>query len=293
MPGELLPTGPRQLLAQARRLRLHVRRAVAALPGGDFRSLFKGAGLAFEELRAYEPGDDVRAIDWNVTARLGHPYVKRFVEERELQLLILADVSGSLDAATAGMPLRRVLQQLVAFLGLAAQEHQARLGLALFTDRIEHYLRPARGRRHLMRLLQTLLRHQPHARGTSLLQACQFAWRVLRRRALLVLLSDWLSAWPEAWLRRLGRKHEVIAVRLQHPQTLHLPDVGRVTLRDLETGYVRTFDTRLSQPRPLGDWDALCRSARLDGVTLAPDPAALTEFVRFLQQRGPGAPAAR
>lgn len=289
MPGAPTPSGPRQLLAQARRLRLHVRRAVAALPGGDFRSLFKGAGLAFEELRAYEPGDDVRAIDWNVTARLGHPYVKRFVEERELQLLIVADVSGSLDATAAGTPLRRVLHQLVAFLGLAAHEHQARLGLALFTDRVEHYLPPARGSRHLMRLLQTLVRHQPEARGTSLLQACRFASRVLRRRALVVLLSDWLAEWPEAWLRRLGRKHEVVAVRLQPPQATLLPAVGQVTLQDLESGQVRTIDTRLSQPRPPGDWDALCRSTRLDGVTLTPGPAALAEFVRFLHRRGQGA----
>ncbi|HMP02849.1 MAG TPA: DUF58 domain-containing protein [Gemmatales bacterium] len=277
---------PRQLLAQARRVRLQVRRAAAALPGGDFLSPFKGAGLAFEELRAYEPGDDIRHMDWNVTARLGHPYVRRFVEERELQVLVLADLSASLAFGAPGPTLRRAAEQIVAFLGLAAEEHRARLGLALFTNHVESYVPPARGQRHLLRVLQVMIQARPAERGTSLHNACRFACRVLRRRAVLFLISDWLAPWPESWLRRLGRRHEVVAVRLAHPRAERWPAVGPVLLEDLETGARSLVDTARLQPQPRPDWESVMGSARIDALTLSSPTAALPQFVGYLLGRG-------
>lgn len=272
----------RQWLALARRLRWRLRRRIAALPGGELRSLFFGTGLDFAELAPYQAGDDVRAIDWHVTARLGVPFIKRFLEEREWQVVLLADTSGSLDSAVHGQPVRHTLRQLVAFLALVAAEHLARVGLAVFTSRVERWLPPRRGGRHLLRLLHELTHFTPAERGTSIADACRFVARVLRRRALVVLLSDWLAPWPTAEVRRLTARHEVIGVRLLQPLALHLPRTGIVSLRDLESGEMRMIDTSVTQPTPSADWDAFCQQVHMPGVTLTPGAAAVPQLWEFL-----------
>lgn len=283
MTSDLLPQATaRQWLALARRLRLRLRRRIAALPGGELRGLFFGTGLDFVELAPYQTGDDVRAIDWHVTARLGLPFVKRFSEEREWQVVLLVDASGSLDSVVRGQSVRHTLQQLVAFLALVAAEHLARVGLALFTSQVEHWLPPRRGQRHLLRLLHELTRFTPAERGTSLVNACRFVAQVLRRRALIVVFSDWLAPWPDAELRRLTNRHETIGVRLLPPLAQHLPRTGLVRLRDLESSQVRIIDTAMTQPLLPADWDAFCQRVKMPGVTLAPGEAAVSQLWEFL-----------
>src|SRR6202795_2470586 len=159
---------PREVLRQIRRLQLKARRAVEDLLGGEYHSVFKGAGVAFEEVREYQPGDDVRAIDWNVTARMGHPFIKRFIEERELTVLLAVDCSGSHLFGTRLQQKREVAAELAAVLAFSAVSNNDRVGLVQFTDRIERFVPPRKGSRHVLRLIRDVLFHQPHRRGTSL-----------------------------------------------------------------------------------------------------------------------------
>jgi uncharacterized protein (DUF58 family) len=197
---------PSDLLRQVRRLHLRARRAVEDILGGEYHSVFKGLGLAFEEVREYQPGDDIRTIDWNVTARMGHPFVKRFVEERELTALLLVDGSASLEFGSGRQTKREVATELAALLALSAIRNNDKVGLLLFTDRVERFIPPRKGTRHVLRLLRELVGYQPCSPGTSLRQALETANRLLRRRAIVFLLSDFLPYGYEARWRRSCRR---------------------------------------------------------------------------------------
>src|SRR6516162_9124289 len=179
---------PRELLRQVRRLQLKARRAVEDLLGGGYHSVFKGAGIAFEEVREYQPGDDIRSIDWNVTARMGHPFIKRFVEERELTVLLLIDGSASQQFGTRLQQKREVAAELAAVLAFSAITNNDKVGLVAFTDRVERFIPPRKGTRHVLRLIRDVLFSQPAHKGTCVREALDFANRVLHRRAILFLL---------------------------------------------------------------------------------------------------------
>jgi len=184
---------PREVLRQIRRLQLRARRAVEDLLGGEYHSVFKGTGMAFEEVREYQPGDDVRTIDWNVTARMGHPFIKRYIEERELTVLILVDWSGSHQFGTARQQKREVAAELAAVLAFSAISNNDKVGLIGFTDRVECFLPPRKGVRHVLRLIREALYFQPVHRGTSLREGLNFLNRIQHRRAIVFLLSDFLD----------------------------------------------------------------------------------------------------
>src|SRR3954454_4980709 len=184
---------PREVLRQIRRLQLKARRAVEDLLGGEYHSVFKGTGISFEEVREYQPGDDVRAIDWNVTARMGHPFIKRFVEERELTVVLAVDCSGSNQFGTRYQQKREVAAALAAVLAFSAITNSARVGLVQFTDRVEHFVPPRKGSRHVLRLIRDVLFYEPKHRGTSLREGLDFLNRVLRRRTIVFFLSDFLD----------------------------------------------------------------------------------------------------
>src|SRR5438067_12901007 len=209
---------PREILRQVRRLQLKARRAVEDLLGGEYHSVFKGAGIAFDEVRAYQPGDDVRAIDWNVTARMGHPFIKRFIEERELTVLLLVDVSGSNQFGSRGRLKREVAAELAAVLAFSAVSNNDRVGLVQFTDRVERFVPPGKGTRHVLRIIRDVLFFQPAHRRTSLQEGLNFLNRVLHRRTIVFLLSDFLDQGYEKALKRTGRRHDLIAVRLTDPR---------------------------------------------------------------------------
>src|SRR3954453_1570436 len=185
---------PREVIRQVRRLQLRARRAVADLLGGEYRSVFKGAGIAFEEVREYQPGDDIRTIDWNVTARMGHPFIKRFVEERELTVMLVIDCSASNAFGSRQQQKREVAAELAAVLAFSAISNNDRVGLIAFTDRVERFVPPRKGTRHVLRLIRDVLYFQPTHHGTSLREGLDFLNRILHRRAIVFLLSDFFDS---------------------------------------------------------------------------------------------------
>ncbi len=228
-------TVPAELLKQVKGIALRTRGVVDSLFSGEFRSVFRGQGMEFAEVRAYEQGDDFRAIDWNVSARLGSPYVKTFTEERELTLLLVVDQSAS---TRVGSPVTKAARsvEVAAVLALAGAREQDRVGALLFSDRIEHVVRPAKGRRHALRLIRDLLAFEGTRRGTNLLQAIHFASRVLAHRGVVVILSDFLAEGWERALRELAVRHEVIAITVDDPREEDPPAGGWVEMEDAETG---------------------------------------------------------
>jgi uncharacterized protein (DUF58 family) len=237
--------GP-EVLKQVKLIELRTRRLVTSLFTGDYRSVFRGHGIEFSEVRAYEHGDDFRAIDWNVSARMGSPYVKTFEEERELTILLVVDRSGSVEFGRP-QPKSRVALEVAAVLALAAARHHDRVGALIFSDEVDHVIPPAKGRPHALRVIRDLLAHTPVRRGTNLGLALRHAARLLRQRAVVVVLSDFRGAGWETPLTSLAHKHEVVAVTVDDPREAELPDVGWIELEDAETGgrlLVNTSDAR-------------------------------------------------
>src|ERR1051325_10349719 len=227
---------PREIIRQIRRLQLRARRAVEDVLGGEYRSIFKGTGIAFEEVREYQPGDDIRTIDWNVTARMGHPFIKRFVEERELTVLLALDCSGSQHFGTRLQQKREVAAELAAVVAFSAISNSDKVGLIQFTDRVEKFVPPRKGTRHVLRLIRDVLFFQPQGRGTSLRNALDYLNRVLHRRAIIFLLSDFIEQGFERALKRTARRHDLIAIRITDIRERELPNVGLIDLEDAETG---------------------------------------------------------
>lgn len=223
------------ILQQVKRIELRTRGLVTSLLAGEYRSVFRGLGMEFAEVRAYQHGDDFRAIDWNVSARLGTPYIKTFTEERELTVLLIVDQSGS---ARFGMPRTKadVGAEVAAVIALAAARQHDRVGALLFSDRVEQVVPPGKGRRHALRVVRDILAFTPQGRGTDLAGAFTYAARLLRHRAIVVVLSDFAAAGWERPLRRLALRHEVVAVTVDDPRERQLPDAGWIELEDQESG---------------------------------------------------------
>src|SRR5215469_3573657 len=240
---------PREIIRQIRRLQLRARRAVEDLLGGEYHSVFKGMGMAFEEVREYQPGDDIRTIDWNVTARMGHPFIKRFVEERELTVLLLIDGSASQQFGTRLQQKREVAAELAAVLAFSAITNNDKVGLVAFTDRVERFVPPRKGTRHVLRLIRDVLFFQPTQRGTCLREALDYLNRVLHRRAIVFLLSDFLDRNYEQALKRTGKRHDLVAVPIRDPGEAELPAVGLLELEDAETGRQVVVDTSRAEVR--------------------------------------------
>jgi uncharacterized protein (DUF58 family) len=240
---------PADVLRQVRRLHLRARRLVQTLLGGEYHSAFKGAGLSFEEVREYQPGDDVRSIDWNVTARVGHPFIKRFVEERELTMILAVDVSASQGFGTRQLTKRAAAAELAALLALCAVSNNDRVGLLAFSSEVERYVPPNKGPRHVLRLLRDILAFDAKKPGTNLAAALDYLNKVQRRRAIVFLMSDFVGRGFEGAFRRAARKHDLIAVRTSDPREKAWPAVGLVRLQDAETGRQVLVDTSSSRAR--------------------------------------------
>jgi len=243
-----MPPVPAELLKQVKGLALRTRGVVDSLFSGEFRSVFRGQGMEFAEVRAYEQGDDFRAIDWNVSARLGAPYVKTFTEERELTLLLVVDQSAS---TRVGSPVTKAARsvEVAAVLALAGAREQDRVGALLFSDRVEHIVPPAKGRRHALRLIRDLLAFTGTRRGTNLVQAVHYASQVLGHRSVVVILSDFLAEGWEKALRELAVRHEVIAITVDDSREELPPAAGWVEMEDAENGRRALVNTRSAAAR--------------------------------------------
>jgi uncharacterized protein (DUF58 family) len=286
-----------ELLRKVRRLEIRSRHLVEEMFAGQSESVFKGRGVEFEEVRPYVPGDEVRDIDWNVTARFGAPFVKRFVEEHELTVMLVVDVSRSMRFGTAGPEKRELAAELCAVLGFAAMQHQARVGLVLAGERVEHFVPPARGRSHLLRMLRDVLGLEPHAGGTRLADAARFLIRTTRRRSLMFWISDFEDRLEPRDFRVLARRHELTALLLRDPRDETLPAVGWVELEDLERGTralvntssrrVREAYGREARERRRAAETALAR-ARCPVVELRTDRSYLPALMRYFAARNRG-----
>ena len=285
---------PREVLRQIRRLQLRARRAVEDLLGGEYHSVFKGTGMAFEEVREYQPGDDIRGIDWNVTARMGHPFIKRYVEERELTVILMIDASASLSFGTADQAKREVVAEIGALLTLCAASNNDRIGLLLCTDRVEKFVPPRKGARHALRVIRDLFVFRPEHKGTDLRGALDFLNRVTRRRVLLFLFSDFLDTGYERALERTGHRHDVVTVVVSDPREHELPAAGLVELQDAETGERLVVDT--SSPRFRAAFAERCaerrrafeqraRGHRIDVLDVSTAGQHLDALIRFFRLR--------
>ncbi len=252
---------PEEVAREVRRIEITTRHLVRDIVAGEYSSAFRGRGVEFAEVREYQPGDDVRTIDWNVTARLGSAYVKRYLEERELTVMFLVDFSASGGFGSVRRTKGELGAEVAAVLALAAARSNDRIGAAFFTDRLEHYIAPAKGRRHVLRLISELLAFEPGGTGTDLGAALTELEPMLRRRAVIFILSDFMTAGHEAVLGRLARRHDVVALQLVDPRERELPAAGLVTLWDPETNAWRRIDTSDSAVRA---WFA-DRAAEFDG----------------------------
>ncbi len=245
---------PTDVLAAVRRIQLRASRVVNDVLAGHYLSTFRGVGMEFEEVRVYSPGDDVRAIDWNVTARTGIPHIKRFVEEREQTVVLAVDVSASCAFGSAERSRGEVAAELCALLALAAVTNNDKVGLLLFADGIERYVPPKKGRKHVLRVIREVLAYRVHRGRTALADALAYLRRVQRRHATVFVVSDFLispSEWSEVEtaLRIARRRHDVVAVSLEDPRERELVPAGLVELRDLETGNRRLVDTSSARVR--------------------------------------------
>jgi uncharacterized protein (DUF58 family) len=285
---------PREIVRQVRRLQLRARRAVEDLLGGEYHSVFKGMGIAFEEVREYQPGDDIRTIDWNVTARMGHPFIKRFVEERELTVMLVIDASGSQTFGTWLQQKREVAAELAAVLAFSAIANNDRVGLIVFTDRVERFVPPRKGTRHVLRIIRDVLFFEPQQRGTSIREALDYLNRVLHRRAIVFLLSDFLDRDFARAFKRTGRRHDLVAVPIRDPREETLPRAGLLEVEDAETGRHLVLDTFSAQLRAAYAQEAqrrretfrqLARAARVDLIETSTTGDHLDALVRFFRLR--------
>jgi uncharacterized protein (DUF58 family) len=285
-----------ELMGKIRRIEIRTRRLVNDSFAGDYHSVFKGRGMAFDEVRPYAPGDEIRTIDWNVTARTGEPYVKKYTEERELTVMLLVDMSGSGDFGSVNRFKREMAAELTAVLAFAATTNNDKVGLLIFTDQVELYIPPRKGRRHVLRLIRELLAFQPKNRGTDVKVALDAVNQMLKRRSIVFLVSDFLDdpARYRPALAMTNRRHDIIAVDLSDPLESNIANVGLLTLEDAESGeliWVDTSDKRWQaafhqrvQRLENEKRQAFVR-ASVDTITVGTDQDYINPLTGFFQQR--------
>ena len=238
-----MPVDVKELMKQVGKIRVVTNRLVDEHLSGEYHSVFKGHGIEFDEVREYVPGDDIRAIDWNVTARMGHPFVKRFCEERELTVIFLVDISGSQSFGSQRRPKAEVAAEIACLLALSAIKNQDKVGMILFSDRIEKSIPPRKGRTAVMRLVREVLAAEETRHGTDLAGALRFLNQVQKRRSVVFVISDFLDQGYERELRVTARHHDVICCAISDPRELELPNVGLIEVQDPETGELILLDT--------------------------------------------------
>ena len=283
-----------EILKKIRRLELRTRRLVESAFGGQYHSVFKGRGMNFEDVRAYNAGDEVRFIDRNVTARTGDLHVKNFTEERELTVLLLVDVSASGAFGSVSQSKRELAAEVASLLAFSAIGNRDKVGLLLFAEDVELFLPPRKGRSHVLRLIREVLYYEPRGRKTDLAAALEYLNRVVSRRAVVFLFSDFQAPDFSRPFAVTGRRHDLVAVPVVDPLEEILPDVGRVSLEDAESGAIveiNTSDRRVREnfARAVADrrqaLTALLRRAQVDSITLRTDADYLPALRAFFQQR--------
>ena len=283
-----------EILKKVRRIEIYTRNLVNSVFSGEYHSVFKGRGIEFSEVRSYYPGDDIRTIDWNVTARTGAPHVKIFHEERELTIMLLVDVSSSGSFGTVRQLKQEIATEICALLALSAIKNNDRVALVMFTDKIEKHIPPKKGRKHVLRVIRELLTFKPEGSGTDLNAGVEFVSKIVKRKCVVFLISDFLSGSYDTALKVANRKHDVIAVTLTDPRELTMPDMGLVNLRDAETGEEILVDTSSRRVRKMfeesaaarfRERDTLFKRIDMDSIPVTTDTSYVDPLVRFFRQR--------
>jgi uncharacterized protein (DUF58 family) len=285
---------PKEVIQKIRRIQITTSRLVNESLGGEYHSVFKGRGMEFDEVREYQHGDDVRTIDWNVTSRTGRPFVKRYVEERELTVILLVDMSASGAFGSAGKMKSEIAAEISALLAFSAIKNSDRVGAILFTDRVEKFIPPRRGSKHVLRVIREMLFHKPQHRGTCIQKALEHLNLVVHKRSVVFLISDLLDQGFEQSLKVANRRHDIVMIQITDPRERELPDVGILEIRDSETGEIVRIDTALSWIRDTfrENWDRnqarlakLFDSHRMDHLTVETGKAYDIPLIRFFEQR--------
>ena len=285
---------PKQVLQKIRQIEIRTKHLVNDVFSGEYHSVFKGRGMEFAEVREYEPGDEIRSIDWNVTARLGRPFVKRFTEERELTVILMADVSASGDFGTANQMKGEITAAICALLAYAALQNNYRVGLLMFTDQVEKFIPPKKGRTHILRVIREVLYTRPDHTGTDIAQALDYLNRLLTRRCIVFIISDFLTSDYIKPLRVASKRHDVVAVTITDPKELDLPDIGLIELEDAESGEEVLVDTSdESWRRHYAEYNAAIRNDRdqqfritgVDAIHIRTDKPYIDPLLQFFKLR--------
>ena len=285
---------PPEILEQVRRMHIRTRRLVDGSFSGEYHSIFKGRGMEFAEVREYSPGDDVRTIDWNVTARVGRPFVKQYVEERELTVMLAIDCSASTRFTTTEHSKTAIANNVAAILAMSAMQNNDKVGLILFTDEVEKFIPPKKGRSRARYLLHELLSFRPARRGTNVGRAIEFLRQTTHRRSVSFIISDFRTSDFERPLRLVSKRHDIIPISIDDPREMEIPNVGLLTVQDLETGMSRLIDTTNRdvrrvyyehQQRALVRRRGLFYSLGMDTVELNTDQPYLPALLGFFRRR--------
>lgn len=285
---------PKHVLKKVRQIEIRTRHLVNDVLSGEYHSVFKGRGMEFAEVREYEPGDDIRTIDWNVTARMGRPFIKRFTEERELTVILVVDVSASSNFGTFEQMKGEIVAELCAVLAFAAIKNNDRVGLLIFTDQIEKFIPPKKGRSHILRVIRELLYTQPEQPGTDITQALEYLNKVITRRSIVFMVSDFLTSDYMTPLRIANKRHDMVAITITDPREIRLPPVGLIELEDVETGEEVLIDTNdkawLQAYQKMNiqrreERDRQFRLMGVDAVHISTDRPYIDPLIQFFRMR--------
>ena len=284
----------KDLLKKIQRIEIFTNRLVNSVFAGEYKSFFKGQGLTFDEVREYQEGDEIRTIDWNVTARMGQPFVKKYIEERELVMMLIVDLSASTLFGSIDETKAEIAAEITALLAFSAIKNNDKVGLICFTNNVEHFVPPQKGKKHVLRVVRDILSFQPNHIGTDISQALRFANQVLKPHSLIFLISDFKDTDYQKQLRVTNKRHTLIAITLEDRRESEMPDVGLIELVDAETGRHTLIDSTSDQIRNLfveqnkiaiNERQKTFKSNQVDSINIQTDQSYILPLIRFFRQR--------
>ena len=284
----------KDIIKKIRRIEISTNRLVTNIFAGEYESAFKGRGMEFDEVREYQHGDEVRTIDWNVTAKMGHPFVKKFVEERELIMILLVDVSGSTEFGTYQQKKSDIIAEISALLAFAAIKNNDKVGLICFTDQVELFIPPRKGKKHVLRLIRDILYCEPKRVTTDLGEALSFLERIQKRKSVVFLMSDFRDNNYEKPLKRINPRHDLVAISVADRRETEFPDVGLIELEDTETGEIILFDSSSTKTRrhfqkknldEINKRKKIFLENKIDNIEIYTDQPYTQSLIHFFQYR--------
>lgn len=284
----------KDLLKKIQRIDIFTNRLVNTVFAGEYKSFFKGQGLTFDEVREYQEGDEIRTIDWNVTARMGQPFIKKYVEERELVMMLIVDLSASTLFGSIDETKAEIAAEITALLAFSAIKNNDKVGLICFTNDVEHYVPPKKGKKHVLRVVRDILQFQPNNSGTDITQALRFADQILKPHSVIFLISDFMDTDYQKQITVTNKRHTLIAITLEDPRESEIPNVGMIELEDAETGKRKLIDSRSEHIRNLyleqrtiyrNEKQKTFKNSQVDSINIQTDQSYILPLIRFFRQQ--------